>query len=132
MTHRIYPSNITKLLSVEWYRILTQEPVLKVFSSLLVAPPVAPPQRAYGAALSLAAHQRSTEHTDITELEHIILSEYFMLVKNIYILFLSSGQILTKPTSPSGIFVLYSLNIDSGFFFFFLRLRRIFKWIIRT
>lgn len=82
MTHRIYPSNITKLLSVEWYRILTQEPVLKVFSSLLVAPPVAPPQRAYGAALSLAAHQRSTEHTDITELEHIILSEYFMLVKN--------------------------------------------------
>lgn len=46
-----------------------------------MAPPVAPPLRAHEAAPSLAAHQRSTEHTDIKELQHIILSEYFMLVK---------------------------------------------------
>lgn len=81
MTHQIYPSNITKLLSAEQYRILTQELVQKVFSSLLVAPPVASPLRAHGAAPSLAAPQRSAEHTDITELQHIILSEYFMIVK---------------------------------------------------
>lgn len=84
MTHQIYPSNITKLLSAEQYRILTQELVQKVFSSLLVAPPVASPLRAHGAAPSLAAPQRSAEHTDITELQHIILSEYFMIVKKKY------------------------------------------------
>lgn len=132
MTHQIYPSNITKLLSAEQYRILTQELVQKVFSSLLVAPPVASPLRAHGAAPSLAAPQRSAEHTDITELQHIILSEYFMIVKK-KILFLTSGQILTKPASSSWVFILYSLNIDSErVFFFFFWLRRMFKWIIRS
>lgn len=131
MTHRIYPSNITKLLSVERYRILTQELVLKVFSSLLVAPPVAPPQRANGAALSLAAHQRSTEHTDITEFEHIILSEYFMLVKKIDIIPLLWAD-SHKTNFPVWGFCSLFFKYRFCFGFFFLRLRRIFKWIIRT
>lgn len=59
MTHRIHPSNTSELLSVEQYHILSQEFVLKVVLSLLVAPPVAPPLRTHGAAPSFAAHQSS-------------------------------------------------------------------------
>lgn len=88
------------LLSVEQYHILCQELVLKVYSILLVAPPVAPPLRTDGAAPSLAAHQRSTQHTNITELQKIILSGYLML-KETYTLLFMSGENLTKQTSLS-------------------------------
>lgn len=78
MTHRIHPSNTSKLLSVEQYHILSQELVLKVVLSLLVAPPVAPPLRAHGAAPSFAAHQSSRvpERINVTELQKNILLEY--------------------------------------------------------
>lgn len=83
-----------------------------------MAPPVAPPLRAHGAAPSLAEHQRSKEYTDTTELQHIILLDYSMLEKkkqkpNPKTVLLTSGQSLTKPISSSRVSVLYSLNIDS-------------------
>lgn len=62
MTHQIHPINTSKLLSVEQYHVLSQELVLKVALRLFVAPPVAPPPRAHGAAPSVAAHQSSRAH----------------------------------------------------------------------
>lgn len=112
MTHRTHPSNITKLLSAEKYRILTQEPVLKVSLWLLLLLL----RCAHTEPLLHSQHIRGPRSTPISR--RFIRSEYFMLKK--YILFLNSGPVFTKPTSWSRVFVLYSLNIYSEIFFLLL------------
>lgn len=122
MTHRIHPSNTSELLSVEQYHILSQELVLKVVLRLLVAPPVAPPLRAHGAAPSFAAHQSSRAHE-----RHGVAESYSLFLESTYLLSFNSWQNLAKQTFLSVFFFKKKILYGSC-----LLLRQMFKWIMRS